>query len=673
MKKIKVRLKKTNLLDASCVQEIKSYKWCSNFSEIVEKFKAHIKNITFEKNCIFSSDLLFIHNRKFCFECLRGYYNFRSTICKKSELNILNIIDTGRIAKMFKSKMKKYAMFEIIVYNWKMLKNTFLRKKCVKTLRIYIGKKIDPFNRLSFSHIILLLFHESRLSKYVAMTLGAHLVNDTLFLHTSSTEWDYLIGFVNFYSNKVFKSNTYYDFKIMGWIYAVFAYMSIEGTYFDDRIVDIVNRLFFELDHPQCKIGIYMMVLALSKRDVSMMYKCEKIYENALDYKLLHFAIALQPNSLKYTENMIFWHPMHFYIYAFPSYCKLKLESKYFEFFSEISDDFYKRELYINIIRNAYCITNVKEFMYRFPLFEELVIECLKCQPEDANYLLKLNPDFVFLCSRKTCNLVFKSERYQDSQWDVLYTIMYRWFKILTFIMHEIADKKVTMDIKQLFGFVLIIYYDIEKYLSKNCQRSKVTDLYINFRNKILSTIMKFKKSFESEVCDENIVYITIIRHHTENSAIPSNFYDLVEEDILARIIDKHCVFQKKFGYSPPYFISFIEILKKIHKISLNMYEKYFLLLLNKHLTFEICELIYLSVEKIEVFQKDLQENYISSLDWYNVLEELKDDRLLEIKKKIVHGNMNFLHKNSCKLSEEQKQKYMDISKVYGLHDLTRD
>lgn len=672
MRKIKVKIKKTDLSDMSHVKEIQSYSWCNNFSEVMGKLKSHIKNFASEKNSIFSDGFLFFHNRKFCFECLRTYYDFRSTVSKKSELNILNMTDTERIAKMFKSKMKKYAMFEIIVYNWKMFKNTFLRNECVKTLKNCIGKNVGPFNRLSFSHIVLLLFHESTLSKYVAMTLSAHLINDTLFLHTNYTEWEYLIEFIDFYSNKVFKSNTYYDFNITGWIYAVFTYMSIEGTYFDDRIVGIVNRLFFELDHLQCKAGIYMMVLALSRRDVSMMYKCEKIYESALDYKLLRFVISLQPNSLKYTENMIFWHPVYFYIYAFPIYCKLRLENKYFAFFSEISDDFYKRELYISILRNTYCITSVKEFMYTFPFFEELVIECLKFKLGDTNYLLKLNPDFVILCSKKTCNLIFKCERYQDSQWEILYTIIYKWFKISTFIMHEISDKKDSMDVKQLLGFVLIVYYDVEKYLWQNCPSSKVTDLFINFRNKILSTIMISKKNFPVEFYDENIIYIAIVRHHITNSVIPPKFYGLLEEDALARIIDKHCVFQKKFGYSTPYFISFIEILKKIPKISLYIYERYFMMLLNKSLTFEICELIYLSIEKIEVCQRDLQENYISSLNWYNILEKINDDRFFEIKKKVIYGNMRFLHQNSCKLNEEQNQKYINISKLYGLYDLYR-
>lgn len=616
------------------MQEIQSYRWCNNFKEVAEKLKAYIKNNSFEKNSVFSNYFLFVHNRKFCYECMRAYYDFRTTIHKKSELNILNIIDTERMTKMFKSKMKKYAMFEIIVYNWKVLKNAFLRNECVKTLKTYIGKNIGSFNRLSFSHIVMLLFHESTLSKYVARTLGAHLINDTLFLHTSHLEWEYLIGFINFYSNKVFKSNTYHDFKIKGWIYAVFVYMNIEGTYFDDRIVSIVNRLFFELDNPQCKTGVFMIVLALSKRDISMMYKCERIYESALDYKLLRFVTTLQPTSLKYTENMIFWHPMYFYIYAFPSYCKLLLEEKYFVFFSEISDDFYKRELYINIIRNSYCITNVKEFIYKFSFFEELVIECLKCQLGDTDNLLKLNTNFIHLCSQKTCNLVFKSKRYQDSQWEILYTIIYKWFKILTFIMHEISDKKINADIKQLFGFVLIIYYDLEKYLSQSCPKVKVKDLYINFKNMILSTIMRFKKNLKIEAYDENIIYITIIRHHMKNNIISPKFYDLMEEGTLAMIIDKHCVFQKKFGYSSPYFISFIEVLKKIPKISLYIYERYFMLLLNKCLTFEICELIYLSIEKIEVSERDLQENYISSLSWYNILEKLNDDKFFEVKKK---------------------------------------
>lgn len=31
---------------------------------------------------------------------------------------------------------------------------------------------------------------------------------------------------------------------------------------------------------------------------------------------------------------------------------------------------------------------------------------------------------------------------------------------------------------------------------------------------------------------------------------------------------------------------------------------------------------------------------------------------------------MNFIYQNSCNLSEEQKQKCMNISKFYGLQDL---
>lgn len=653
----------------SYMQETPPTRWCNNFAEMSKKFQAYIENLAFKKDNVFPNDLFFYHNRKFCFECLRIYYSFKSTICKKSELRAINIIDAQRISKMFANKKKKYAMFETVVYNWSMLKNTFLRTECVKTLKTYIGKNIRPFNRLAFSHIVLLLFHEHSLSEYVAMTMGAHLINGTLFLHTSNIEWEYLIEFSSFYSNKVFKENIYCDFKILGWIYAVFVYISIEGTYFDNRIIDIINKLFFELDHPQCKVGIFMIVLALVKREKFMLYKFEKIYEGALDYKLLRFLVTLQPSSVKYTENMIFWHPMYCYVNAFPSYCKLRLESRYFEFFSEMVDDFYKRELYVSILTNIHCITSVREFMYGFPFFEELIIECLKCTPGDTNYLFKLNPDFVFLCSQKTCNLFFKVGRYQGPEWEVLYTILYKWFKALTFIIHEISDKKDTIDIKQLFSFVLIVYYDIENYLSQNCPINKITDLYINFRKKLLSTLLRSKKSLLGGVDNENIIYITIIRYHVKHSKVSAKFYDLLREDILIRIMDKHCVFYKKFGYNTPYFISFLDVLKNIPKINFSVYERFFTLLLNKFMAFAICELISSSIEKIEICQKDLQDNYISSLNWYDILGELNDDDFFEVKKKIISGSMKFLDQNKCKLSDEQKQKYINIAAIYGLCD----
>lgn len=643
-------------------------KWCYDPMQVSIIYSKHLLNPS--KDFYDAVESFFYHDENICFECLDRYYEFKNKIVKRQDIDVLKQHDIRRIRKFFAEKKYKRPLIEIFKYNWYVLNEEDIRMEFFDILKACLEKKLSVFNVLTFTHVYLLLFNDELITKYIMKSIGAHFSKNSLFVQTESEEWEFLLNFSEYYSNTVYEASKYKNFSIKGWCTAMFIYLAIDGTYYDERIVSILNRLFFDKDfNVQRKMEIFMVICAFVKRKKGMANKFEDVFKNILEYDFFHYIKNNLVGETQITNSMIFWQPIHFYLNFFPEFAKIKLEKEYYDFFSEFTDEYFKKELFKIILKNAYCITNVKSFEISFPFFEEMILNILKIDDVKKTYFYELNPEFTKICVLKAYNFTFKANKYVESDWDSLYIILNKWYNITVVILRE-NRMKLSYNIKELSGFILLLYFDISYYLQQ-CGQNKVLAVYKNFKKNLLNLFTNAPRSFYNELDQEKLTYINTIKYFFAEEKSFSQIYNFLDENILTQIIDKQSTFCTKFGYHSIYFTEFLVILSKCKRISMNLYLKIFMMLLTQMMQKEILELLCFLVNKIELHRRDYTNNFILDMDWVQALEDkVIEEETLEIKLILAARHFKFLIDNKLIYNEQTVDKIKRICSKLGISSI---
>lgn len=573
------------------------------------------------------------------------------------------MMDARRIEKYFADDRAESAIIEIFIHNWSVLKHRQLRTVFKSKLKQHLVGDLCVFKFFTFTHIVLLLFNTSVVSKYVMKTASGQLANNSLFLQTGCEEWVYLLGFYAYSHNKVCGSSVYGDFSIRGWLYALFVYLGIDGTHFDDRIVGILNEMFARGGRPERMSAIFMVARVIVRRKPMLVHSFTSIYESALGYEASQVLSASSPAHIKATECTVFWHLMHFYIDAFSEYYKLGLEVRYFDFLAGITDDLHKGDIHKAAIQNFNVVLDTRLFITRFPFFEELVLATLNVDGSGLNHLSNINPHFVPLCVLKTCSLVFKVKKYTAAQIDILCVLLSRWIGIATHVAQSLEKKSESIDVQQLSTFLYVLYYNVECHFVETYPEHRITGLYRTLIQKLSTIFLRVKRRDLQSIGGEKLLYLGIIKKHFAGN---KKVIEDTEDCVLIKAIDRSCVFKTKFGQHSPYFRDLLEVLNGRTKVTLALYRRVYSLLLTREMIPEILTAITCAIGKVEIRLSDAKRNYISSLEWVGVLDELGIVHT-SVKREIVGLKIEFLNNRKIELDDVQRKRLSQLVRKYRI------
>lgn len=645
-------------------------RWCYDPYQISIIFSKHLMN-TPEDFYSFAERFFYHDNeRDICLDCLDRYYDFKSKLIRKQDVEVLSQHDQIRVRKYFTEKKYRTALLEIFKFNWSVLNAEDIRKNFLKIFKDCLKQKLSVFNSLTFTHIYLLLFNDDSINNYILKSVGSHFSKNSFFIQTDNDDWEFLLNFQEYYSNLVHESEKYKDFNIKGWYKALLFYLSINGTFYDDRIVEILIRLFNDNDNSVSRrFDIYTIVCTLIQRNRGLVYKFEEIFKCMFDYDFFQYVRTNISGETRGITNPAFWQPVYFYINLFPEFCKLGLDKQFYTFFSEFNDEYFKKELYKVILKNAFCITNVKNFVANFPFFEELVLNILKIDDIKKTYLYELNPEFVKVCVLKTYNFMFKVHKYNDSDWDVLYNILTKWHNITNKILKETKFKP-TYNIKELAGFFLLLYFDLTYYLDEKNQL-KLSALYKALKKNLLNMFLNAPRVFYNELDQEKMIYYNIIKYYFTEEKSYSQIYNFLDETILSQLIDKHCTFCTNFGYHSVYFSDFLVIIGKSRAISVNFYSKIFMMLLTRSMQKEILELLCCLIKKVQLHRRDYMNNFILELGWVKALHDLIiEEDAEELKLILASRQIKFIIDNKLVYSDDKVNSIKFACKFLNIPDV---
>lgn len=574
-----------------------------------------------------------------CTECISLFHlwNDKSKSCS----TIISMIEMDCIKNSLETNFNMALVIDILLNNWKVLKNNEIRVLWLKLMNAEIIGKYS-LSGCTFSMIILFMFDFETFKHFAQTFLSLHDENK-LFLHTGLEEWNFI---KEFYEKK-FRTNAYSEISHEKAISALFIYLCIDGVYFDESINDII-LMYTEI--PMGKRLDFMLLKIL----FCIFTKSKKI--NFI-FKQLIIDIAHSDHTVKILEKTSFRLKNDFIMYtqdiyilidSLPMFIDLQLSDVYFKVMSNLKENLARKELYKVILVNNSKIF-IRDFITNFLFCGELFLLSIT----DSNSMSSHQYKTKSLVKRSLEVLVYEFYNFEKLK-DIcfLYNLLTMWNKnfieIVKMMEHKGGYKGINVqDFDVLLEF---FFFDISNFvLIKNL---KLFDIYKNIKKNVR---IIFENQYNKFVIMDKhkIFYNVLIRQKDIQEFIQIN------PNIIYQII----LFYQKYQIIIPEINVFFDILQEYH------FDKHLFIALLDLLTItelfdRTTELLDLLSHKIDVrIDSDSKSLIINKLSQYdntlidNIIRSLKDE-------KHIHQYTGTLvqKQNDCKINHKNIKKSSGIN-----------